>query len=69
MKAVRQTGTTRRSKKGAVPAGLIILALILAFFFVMYLDITYAGVRIEGIDVSGKNRQEAVKLLEAKMGP
>ncbi|MGI6704625.1 MAG: VanW family protein [Clostridia bacterium] len=69
MKTAQQTKATRRPKKGAVLAGIVILVVFLAGLFIINLDIIREGVSIEGIDVSGKNRQEAVRLLEARMEP
>jgi vancomycin resistance protein YoaR len=69
MKAAHKQRTAQRTKIGAALAGLVALALFLAAFFIINLDIIYPGVSIEGIDVSVKDRQEAVRLMQKRMGP
>lgn len=69
MKAVQTTTTVQWSKVGAGIAGLFTVFVLLAGLYILNLDIIYSGVSIEGIDVSGKTRQQAVELLETHMEP
>lgn len=69
MKTVVKPTTSHRYRVLFAIAGLIIVSAIVVVYIIFNLDVIYSGVSIEGIDVSGKNRQQAIELLENGMQP
>jgi hypothetical protein len=67
MNAVERVYVPRWYKVGTVLVALLVMSVLAVTLFLLNREVIYEGISINGIDVGGKDPQQAIKVLEAAM--